>query len=449
MKRSIVLLFALFLFAAGRADEAPAEPILHEKPSQVPEKVGVQPATADEAIAHRLLDILNATGWFVKARVSVEKGVVFLYGETKNHQFKDWAGDLARNTQDVTAVVNKIVVEEPSVWDVHMVLHELKTQVRKMGRALPAILFGGIILFISWLLARLVYRLVPRLFRNKVNPSLLHEVFARAISTFVFILGVYFIFEMANLTTMALTILSGTGLIGIIVGIAFRDITENFLASILLSIQNPFHAGDLIDVISPVTGYSATGYVERLTLRVTILVLLDGNHLQIPNSTVYKSNIRNYSTNPNRRDDFLVPIRINCSVSKAVETALNVLKENEAVLKDPEPLVLVEGLDKEVVNLHVYYWINVKKNNWMKVKSAVIRLIKHALQSEEVNCFLAKETPCKEGEKHEELTRTQSETKTASDQQTKGKIQGLSDQSRTPEGGKNFLNPKKGDGEQK
>jgi small-conductance mechanosensitive channel len=432
VKKLVLLICLSFLFTGAYADE----PKLHEKPSQVPERIAANPETPDQVIGLRLEEIMKSTGWFKEPKVTVEEGVVFLYGETKNHQFKDWAGDLAHNTQDVTAVVNKIVVLEPSIWDVHMVAHELQDQARKILRALPAILFGGVILFLSWLAARLVYRIFPKIFRHKVNQSLVHEVFARAVSILVFLLGIYFIFEMADLTTMAITVLSGTGLIGIIVGIAFRDITENFLASVLLSVQNPFHAGDLIDIVCPTTGYAVTGYVDRLTLRVTILVLLDGNHLQIPNATVYKSNIRNYTSNPNRREDFTIAIGTNCSVSKAVEGALKVLIDNEAVLNDPEPLVLVDNLTKDAVTLHIYYWIDTRKNNWLKVKSSVIRLIKQVLQEAEV-CAPTHGAP-------KEVSRTKSETKTHSDHGHK-KIKGLSSQSRVPEGGKNLLNTKKED----
>jgi small conductance mechanosensitive channel len=433
---SILFFISLFSLLADETKEPKKESLLHEKPSLVPEKIGAKPEISDAEIGKRLEDILNTTGWFQEPKIVVEKGVVFLYGETKNHQFKDWAGDLARHTQDVAAVVNKLVVQEPSIWDLHLILRELLQQGRKIIRSIPAIIFGGIILFLSWLFARFTYRVVPRIFRDKMNASLLHEVVARAISFSVFILGIYFIFEMADLTTMALTVLSGTGLIGIILGIAFRDITENFLASVLLSVQNPFHPGDLIDIVSPVSGYTVTGYVESMTLRVTILILLDGNHFQIPNAIVYKSNIRNYTSNPNRRDDFLIPIGTDCSVSTAVETALKVLKENDAILREPESLVLVDSLDKDSIKLHIYYWIDNRKQNWLKVKSSVIRLIKHAFESQRIGGFPSSESPNKES------SQTTSEAKTHLDSQNE-QIQGLSPQSRAPEAGKNILNTKK------
>jgi small conductance mechanosensitive channel len=264
-----------------------------------------------------------------------------------------------------------------------MITGELQLLLQKVLRGLPSILISSAILLISWGLAKLVYKFIPLLFRRGKPPSLLQEVATRGISISIFLIGVYFIFEMTELTTMALAILSGTGLIGIIFGIAFRDITENFLASVLLSLQNPFRTGDLIDVTCPVTGYSATGFVDRLTLRATILVSFEGNHIQIPNATVYKSNIRNYTTNPNHREDFIISISADSSIANAENAALKAVSSHEAVLKDPEPLVLVDSLSKDQVHLRIYYWIDVKKHNMLKVKSALIRLVKQALDLEQ------------------------------------------------------------------
>jgi len=178
---------------------------------------------------------------------------------------------------------------------------------------------------------------------------------------------------------VALTVLGGTGLIGLVLGIAFRDITENFLASIFLSVQNPFESGDLVEIAG------ILGFVQALTTRATLLMTLDGNHVQIPNATVYKSNIRNYTSNPNRRVDFSIGIGYDDSITAAQEVAMKVLEEHPAVLKDPEPWVLVESLGSATVNLRIYFWLDGGQHSWLKVKSSVIRLVKRAFQSEAIS----------------------------------------------------------------
>lgn len=104
--------------------------------------------------------------------------------------------------------------------------------------------------------------------------------------------------------------------------------------------------------------------------------------MQIANSTVYKSNIRNYTSNPTRRDDFTVNISYNASLSKAQNAIRKVLEEHEAVLKNPEPLVLVDQFMKDLINLRVYYWIDAKKYSWLKVRSSIMRLVKKVFQTE-------------------------------------------------------------------
>jgi small conductance mechanosensitive channel len=359
-----------------------AEISLHEKPSQAPEKIEVNPNVRDEEISKRLESILQATNWFTNPQVKAENGVVFIGGETRYPQFKNWAEELAHNTQDVAAIVNKIAVVEPSIMDLDIIMQELLNQGRKILKSIPAIILSIIILFLSWLAARATYKMVPIMLRDTVDPSLLNQVIARTIGFSVFLIGIYFLFEVSELTTMALTVVSGTGLMGIILGIAFRDLAENFLASILLSLQNPFHQHDLIDLICPSSGYTVTGYVERLTMRATILVSVEGNHVQIPNATVYKSNIVNHSSNPNHREKFSVSIKSKNSISPAVDFVLKILSENEAILTEPEPLVLVEGLDQENVNLQICYWINIKKAQPAKVKSLVLHQIKQVFQAE-------------------------------------------------------------------
>jgi hypothetical protein len=107
---------------------------------------------------------------------------------------------------------------------------------------------------------------------------------------------------------------------------------------------------------------------------------LDGNLVQIPNASVYKSNLRNFTTNSNRRDHFEVGIGYDDAINEAQEIALQVLTEHPAVLSEPEPLVLVDSLGKATVNLRVYYWINGREHSWLKVRSSVIRLVKRAFQ---------------------------------------------------------------------
>ena len=343
------------------------------KPEQ-PGKVAVEPVAKDDQIRQRIANILKTTTWFGEPKVTVQDGIVFLKGTTENDESKQWAGDLAKNTEGVVAVVNQIEVTPTTVWNFDPTFQVLNELTRSFLRLLPLIVVVLVVIALSWIFARLTVSVLRRGLVRRSLSHLLREVMARAGGMLVMLVGVYLVLRIAGLTQLALTLVGGTGLVGLVLGIAFRDITENFLASVFLSLQQPFREGDLVEVAN------VTGYVQRLTSRTTVLMTLDGNQVQIPNSTVFKSTIRNFTSNPNRREDFMVGIGYDDSITFAQEVTLKVLAEHPAILNEPEPLVLVENLGPSTVNLRVYFWLDGGRHSWAKVKSSVIRHVKRAFQ---------------------------------------------------------------------
>ena len=356
--------------------EASQEQAVPEKEdlSQAPTQIDVNPVARDDEIRERLQSVLEATGWFTNPEVSVKEGVVFLKASTETDELKAWAGDLARNTQDVVAVANRIKVLQPSIWDFRPAMAGLLELWRDLVGSLPFLFFGLIVLGLSVVAGIFVTRVARSLLHSRIQANLLRNVVARSLGAIVFLLGTYIVLRVSGLTQLALTVVGGTGLIGLAVGIAFRDITENFLASVFLSMQKPFETGDLVEI----TG--VTGYVQQLNVRTTILMTMDGNMVQIPNASVYKANLCNYTTNANRRADIVVGIGYDDSITEAQEIARQVLEEHPAVLNDPEPSVLAESMGATTINLRVYFWLDGHQYSWLKVRSSVIRLIKVAFQ---------------------------------------------------------------------
>lgn len=350
--------------------ETPDEPI-----SQVPTQIDVEPVAEDADIATRLTRILDATGWFEEPKVRVDEGVVFLSGRVDNEQHKQWASQLAGNTQAVVAVVNRIEVVKKSMWDISPAWLELQKLGAETVQNSPLIAIGLLLLVATWFASTWSVRSARWLLRRRLHSALLRDVVARAVAVPVFLLGLYLVLKVSGLTRLAMTVLGGTGLLGLILGFAFRDIAENFLASILISMQRPFASGDLIEVAG------CKGFVQSVNIRSTLLMTLEGNHVQIPNATIYKETITNFTANPNARFDFAVGIGYDDSISEAQSVALSVLRDHPAVVDEPEPLVLVEALGAATVNLRIYFWVDIAKYSQLKVRSAVIRLTKRAFEA--------------------------------------------------------------------
>lgn len=376
-KTLLFLSIILFLFTVPVAvvaqDPLPTPTPAPDEQPEAPPQVVVKPVAEDGQIDARLTRIMQATEWFIEPSVQVEEGVVFLDGQTRAEEYRTWAGDLARNTQDVVAVVNRIDVIPRPTWDFTPALDEVRLLWRGAIRALPLLVFGLLVLLIAWWLTKMAVYLAQRFFRDRLGSPLLVNLASYVAATPIFLLGLFLVLQVAGLTRLALTVLGGTGIVGIALGFAFQDITENFLASIILSIRHPFQSKDLIEV----AGY--TGVVQQMNTRSTILMTLDGNHVQIPNSTIFKNTITNFTANPNRRAEFGVGIGYDDDILEAQELVAQILHEHPAVLDDPGPLVLAEALGASTVNLRIYFWYDSALYAPLKLKSSLIRLTKRTL----------------------------------------------------------------------
>jgi small-conductance mechanosensitive channel len=278
----------------------------------------------------------------------------------------------------VVAVVNRIRVTEGPIWNFAPAIEEIRGSIRKAVRALPTIGLALIILLASLAAARTAAGGVRRVLAKRLNPMIL-GVASRAVGLLTFLVGLYLVLHVAGLTRLAATVIGGTGIAGLVAGIAFRDILENYLASVLISLRNPFRLGDVVDIGGHL------GVVQRVTSRGTVLMDMDGNHIQIPNATVYKSVIHNFTANPNRRDSFRVGIGYDSDIADAQRIALDVLEGHPAVLPAPEALVLADDLGPSAINLTFYYWYDGTVHNGLKIKSSLIRLVKTAFQDEGVS----------------------------------------------------------------
>lgn len=360
---------ALAQSAAGDENAAPTEP----------GAVAIDRTARDSDIEERLAGILEATGWYTGIGVRADEGIVFLEGVAATDRQKTWARDLASKTEQVVAVVNNIRVDTRWNWSIKPATDALAALARDMVAALPLVVLALILIPVFWLLARWVRRGVRWGLGRRVQPPMLVQLIGNVVALPVMLVGIYIVLQIAGLTSLALSVLGGAGVIGIVVGFAFRDIAENFLAGILLSIRQPFQRGDMILV----AGHQ--GMVRNMNSRSTILVSLEGNHIVIPNAAVFKSVIVNFSSAPHRRETLQVGIGYDDSVASAQTIISRVLADHPAVQADPAPMVLVDSLGAATVNLRVYFWFDGHVHSPQKVKSALYRLLKRALIAEGIS----------------------------------------------------------------
>ncbi|MBM6550753.1 mechanosensitive ion channel family protein [Marinomonas ostreistagni] len=270
-------------------------------------------------------------------------------------------------TNTLVPAPNSVMGFDQDVWTWDFFYQQWLQIVHACAQILPTLLLGLALFVLCYLMSGPLSRLLIRPIALMTDSKLVEVVVRRGISTLIILLGVYLFLRLAGLTEFAVAIMSGTGLIGLILGFAFRDIAENFIASLLLSIQRPFKIDDVIEVDGRV------GVIRKVTSRATTLVDYDGNHIQIPNATVYKNTIKNLTANPKMRAKVSIGIGYENDIRSAQTLALSIANQQAAVLNEPPAQVLIETLGASTINLVLYFWVNSEQHSPLKVSSQLMR----------------------------------------------------------------------------
>ena len=348
--------------------------ILSSDNDLIGEKNSVPKEVKDSAIKERLEKIFKATDWYPNLQVEVIEGLVILKGEVANQEKKDWVLKIIDKTEGVVAVIDKL----DNLFSSNTVLKPAQNEVSKIYnrsyKMLPYVASAFVLLVVFVLLAY-SFRKAAQLYltKGKNNPLLVKSV-ANIIGIFFLILGIYFALKISGLSDLAVTMLGGTGMLGIGLGLALKNTFENYTSSIMISLKELIRLGELVNI----NGFE--GIVQSVTTRGTTLLDYEGNNIIIPNSTVFNSPIKNLTRNPKMRTNFLVGIGYDDDINKARAIIINTLKEMQpVVLNDPEWIVAVDNLGSSTVNLNIYFWFDAINISVIKIKSLVIQKVKEAL----------------------------------------------------------------------
>ena len=328
-------------------------------------------ASADEATAARLRAIYTAIPALEQVEVSVNEGVVTLGGLAPDAESITRAEEIAARGEDVVTVQNDIARDTSLGQDFG--LGGVAEKFRDFVAMLPLIAAALVVAFLIAMLGYLIAGFKPLWARVAPN-SFLVGVIQTAIR-FVFIVGGLVIaLDMLGASALLGAVLGGAGVIGLALGFAMRDTVENYVASLMLSLRQPFRANDHVII------GDKEGRVIRLTSRATILMTLDGNHLRIPNGQVFKEIILNYTRNPQRRFEFELGVDADDDAMAARELAIETLKGLPYVLGDPPPEARITAVGDSNVVIQVLAWIDQSQTDWHKARSRTIPAVKVALE---------------------------------------------------------------------
>ena len=330
-------------------------------------------ASEDADIAARIRSIFGEIAAFQDVVVRVSAGVVTLTGTVASADERDRAETIASRVAGVVTVQNDVVRNLSVGSKVAPAIGQFGDGVRGFVRALP--LFG-VAVASGLLVALLGYGLASRtrLMQWIAPNTFLAELLATSIRLAFIVLGLVTSLEVVGATALLGGVLGGAGVVGIALGFAVRDTVTNYVASIMLSLRQPFRANDHVVI------EAHEGRVVRLTSRVTVLLTLDGNHVQIPNATVFNAVILNYSRNPQRRFEFDLGVDGADNPLDGMEVGLSAVNALPFVLDTPKASAVIRDVGDSNVLLRFYGWVDQTKTDFLKGRSLAIQAAKDALE---------------------------------------------------------------------
>ena len=326
----------------------------------------------DQLIRDRIRDIMLELDGYTGVRVAVSEGIVTFTGEVVDTEAIARLDQLAARVDGVVAIENNVTETTDVVQRLNPVAARFKERLQQLLALTPllaiAVISGLLVTTLGWTLAGWQ---AP--FRRFAPNAFIADIYRMVIRLAFVVIGIVVALDIMGATALLGTLLGAAGIVGLAVGFAVRDTVENFIASIMLSLRQPFRPMDFIEIGGD------SGTVIRLTSRATILLDPSGNHIRIPNATVFKSRIVNYSRNAERRFDFDLGVDPSADLAEVRRIGQETLEALPYVLEAPAPAVWIMGAGDSTIVVKFLGWIDQRETSLAVARGDALRVVANAL----------------------------------------------------------------------
>lgn len=216
----------------------------------------------------------------------------------------------------------------------------------------PRIIAALTVLLLSYVIGKYFARVV-QLTLSRTTLTQLHQSFFRFISTYIVVFfGLVFALNILNLQKVAVSMIAGGGLTAVVLGFAFREIGENFLAGLFLAFSRPFNPGDVIKT------EEFEGKVRSVELRHTHIRTEDGRDVYIPSSQLLNKPVINYTRDGLRRNSFSIGIDYSNDALAATTLLAETTQKTPGVLLDPSCNAYIATFIPQYVEISVFFWVD-------------------------------------------------------------------------------------------
>lgn len=166
------------------------------------------------------------------------------------------------------------------------------------------------------------------------------------------------------------------GAMGLAIGLSLQGSLSNFTGGLLIIMFKPFRVGDYI------TAQNISGTVKSIQIFSTQVNTDNNQAVFIPNGILSNGTIVNFSRETHRRANIQISVSTTNDLEKVTQLFMDILKNNDKVLKDPAPAVVLSDLSRDAAVFYIRPWA--LRTNFWEMNGEVLLEIKNTLEKENI-----------------------------------------------------------------
>ncbi|MEI6352182.1 MAG: mechanosensitive ion channel domain-containing protein [Verrucomicrobiota bacterium] len=247
--------------------------------------------------------------------------------------------------------------------------------VGSLNLSLGNVLGFGVTVWASFLISRF-FRFV---LEEDVYPRIqLSRGLPYAISTIlhyiVLVIGFFMATAALGIDMTRFTILAGA--FGVGMGFGLQNILNNFVSGLILLFERPVKVGDVVQMDA------ATGVVDRIGIRASIIRTGNGSEIIVPNGKLISDQVINWTlSNRQRGIEISIGVAYGADPCRIIELLQAIAIKHPRVALDPAPKALLVKFGADALEFQLLAWTN-HFEEWMQIRSDLAVAINAAFVQE-------------------------------------------------------------------
>jgi small-conductance mechanosensitive channel len=276
----------------------------------------------------------------------------------------------------ILVTLQRLSLREP-LFDISQQFLNAQLVVGSMSTSPGDILAFGLTVGAAFLVSRFVRFLLDEDIYPRVHLKRgLSYAISNTLHYLILIVGFFVGVAALGFDMTRVTILAGAFSVG--VGFGLQNIFNNFISGLILLFERPINIGDVVQI------EDASGVVERIGIRASIIRTTNGSEIIMPNGKLISERLINWTLS-SRQHGIELPIAVAQDADPAHVIAL--LERTAAaqpfINGDPPPQALVVKLGPDSIGFELQAWTD-RSEQWMQIRSELAIAISSVLASEKI-----------------------------------------------------------------